>query len=365
MKDDFDSREQQAVVREIRYLELLLLIISLVAIGFVLYQLQQVLIPFAIAVFFSYLFKPLVVYLTEKRKFPMPLTIAVVLLIVAVIIFLFGFGVYSTIEAFIAALPRYQQRAESLLASFWDFIQQAGLYDYVSTANWKELLDIGSMSSFLSSSVGSLFTFFANVFLVLFFMVFILAGTGGMHSKIVQAFPRSDANRFQSIVQNIDTQIRKYLVTKTLISLVTGFFATIVLLFFDVDFALLWGVLTFLLNYIPNIGSIIATVFPVLFALIQFGNVGVALLLVVILTSIQMIMGNVVEPRVMGKTLNLSPLLVLTSLIFWGWLWGLVGMILSVPLVAIIKIIFENIPSLRPLAIFMGDVKNDTHLSSE
>ena len=154
------------------------------------------------------------------------------------------------------------------------------------------------------------------------------------------------------MVQKIDHQIQKYLAIKTIVSLATGLMAALVLLIFGVDFAIVFGFMTFLLNYIPNIGSIIATSLPVLIAVFQFETIWPAFWILIILGSIQMLMGNLLEPRLMGQGLGLSPLVVLFSLFFWGWLWGIPGMILAVPIAAIIKIVCSNVPSLE----FVGEL---------
>ncbi len=344
------------LIREIRLLGIPLIILATVAVGFVFYQLRSILIPFVIAIFLSYLFKPLVASLSQRRGIPMPITIAIVLIAVAAIVTLFALGVYSTVDAFVAALPRYQQRIDFLIQSFWETIQRSQLRDLVADISWQELIDISALSTVLTSSLGSIFAFLTNFFLVLFFMMFILAGTGDVGKKLRKAFYPQYAERLEHIVRNIDHQVRQYIFTKTLISLATGSVATLILAFFGVDFALLWGVLTFLLNYIPNFGSIVATLLPSLFSLIQFGDLGLALLLGGILTGMQMVIGNVIEPKIMGESLDLSPLLVLVALIFWGWLWGLIGMVLSVPMIATLKIICENVPPLKPLAVLMGGI---------
>ena len=129
---------------------------------------------------------------------------------------------------------------------------------------------------------------------------------------------------------------------------------TVELLIFGVDLALLWGVLTFLLMFIPSIGSIFAIVITVLATFVQFDSFVTPIILSIIIIVSQLMIGSVLSPRIMGKSLNLSPLLLLVSIIFWGWVWGPMGMILSVPITASIAIIFENIPALQPLAILMS-----------
>jgi predicted PurR-regulated permease PerM len=125
-------------------------------------------------------------------------------------------------------------------------------------------------------------------------------------------------------------------------------------LILGVDFALLWGFLTFLLNFIPNIGSIVSVIFPLLISFLQFDSVATPLLVLILLGATQFAMGNVVEPKLMEFSLNLSPLLVLVSLFFWGWIWGVWGMILAVPMMSTVKIIFENIETLQPIAVLMS-----------
>ena len=159
------------------------------------------------------------------------------------------------------------------------------------------------------------------------------------------------------IVKKVNAEINKYIITKTLISFLTGALVTFTLWLFNVEFAFIWGLLTFLLNFIPNIGSIIATLFPITFALVQFDNVMIVIWIAIILLGIQFVVGNVVEPKVVGKSMGISPVVVLFSLIFWGYVWGIVGMVLAVPIAVFIKIILDNISELKPLSVLMSDYK--------
>ena len=165
---------------------------------------------------------------------------------------------------------------------------------------------------------------------------------------------RHFAERIATVVRNITAQVRQYLVTKTLISAATGFLIFLILWILGVDFPLLWGFLAFLLNFIPNIGSLLAVFLPFLLSLLQFDTLTRPILALILMETVQIVMGNVIEPRMMAFSLNLSPLLVLVSLIFWGSLWGIVGMVLAVPLTATVKIFLENIEPLRPVAVLMG-----------
>lgn len=334
----------------------LLGIIAVFVLGVILQELRTVLLPFSVALLFSFIFRPVVVFLKD-RKIPTAVSLVAVLLSLALVLFLVGLLLYSSARSFSTALPRYQAQVTRIAT---DAEQGLGRLaeplniDVQDLLDVRDLFQVGTIASAVSTGVGSFFSFVGNVFLVILFMLFMLAGSGDLDPKVEKAFPRAYAERIGRVVHNTSGQVRQYLAAKTLVSAVTGFLVFLVLLILGVDFALFWGFLAFLLNFIPNIGSLVAVIFPFLLSLLQFETFTRPVLAIILLVSIQMVMGNVVEPRLMAFSLNLSPLLVLVSLIFWGWLWGIIGMILAVPLTATIKIIFENIEPLRPVAVLMG-----------
>jgi predicted PurR-regulated permease PerM len=181
-----------------------------------------------------------------------------------------------------------------------------------------------------------------------------MSGRGLIKTKVLNYYPKDRSDRFLTVAEKIDSQIQRYIAIKTLVSFFTGVFAGIVLLIWGLDFAIVFAFLTFILNYIPNIGSFIATVFPVVIAIFQFDTIWPAVWICIILILIQQVMGTITEPRLMGKGLGLSPLVVLFSLFFWGWLWGIPGMILATPMTAIVKIVCSNIPELGVVAALMS-----------
>lgn len=218
------------------------------------------------------------------------------------------------------------------------------------------------MTAAIGKGLGSILNIVSYVFLTLLFMLFMLAENGDLTKRLFQAFPEAQARNLARIVANIDGQVQQYLLTKTLISMGTGLFTSIILWLLGVDFALLWGFLAFLLNFIPNVGSIVATILPFFLSLLQFESLTIPLMVLFLLGGVQVTMGNFVEPKVMAFSLNLSALIILVSLIFWGWLWGIVGMILAVPITATLKIVCENIEPLKPVAVLMSgriDVTRD------
>jgi len=326
-----------------------LIILVIFVVGIVIQQAKPVLFPFFLAIFLSFILSPILDFLTRK-KIPRAVSILFIILISFLIIYLLGLLFYSSGKTFASEFPKYGQKISSILGSIQEQLKLT--FPKLETADWVGQLDINKIGGFLLSSLGPFFTFIANLFLIFIFLIFILAGRGNIKTKIEKSFNKERSSQIINVIQKIDKQIQKYLAIKTIVSFVTGVLATVVLMIFGVDFAIVFGFFTFILNYIPNIGSIIATALPLTVAVFQFETLWPAFWILIILGSIQMIIGNFIEPRVMGKGLGLSTLVVLFFLFFWGWLWGIAGMILAVPTAATIKIVCHNIPPLS----FVGEL---------
>ena len=326
-----------------------LVIIVIFIAGVVLRLAKPVLFPFFLAIFLSFILSPVLDFLT-RIKIPKAVSILFIILASFLIIYLLGILFYSSGKAFASEFPKYGQKISAILASIQEKLKLT--FPKWEPVDWVGQLDINKIGGFLLSSLGPFFTFLSNLFLIFIFLIFILAGRGKIKSKIENSFKRERSSQIIDVIQKIDTQIQKYLALKTAVSFVTGVFATIVLMIFGVDFAVVFGFFTFILNYIPNVGSIIATALPLTVAVFQFETLWPAFWILIILGSIQMTLGNFIEPRVMGRGLGLSTLVVIFFLFFWGWLWGIPGMILAVPTVATIKIVCSNIPPLR----FVGEL---------
>jgi len=338
-------------------LAVILGLIAVFVIGVVLLELKAVLLPFAISLLLSIIFKPVVLRL-KKGRVPMAISLFGVLLVFFLVLFLLGWVVFSSTETFVETLPSYEAKISAFMFDVQArVLALAERFDIqVTDFRWTDAIEFSSVTSVLTTGVGSFIGFLSTTFLILLFMLFILAGAGDLADKVRTAFPEEQANRIGDVVATIDTRVRQYLVTKTLISLGTGLLTFLFLLALGVDFPLIWGLLAFVLNYIPNVGSVIAVLFPFFLSLLQFDTLVAPLLVLILLGGIQMLMGNVIEPRIMAFSLNLSPLLILVSLIFWGWLWGVLGMMLAVPMTATIKIITENLDPLKPLSVLMSGV---------
>ena len=317
--------------------------------GVVIQQAKAVLFPFFLAVFLSFILSPILDFLT-RMKIPKAISILFILITSFFIIYLLGLLFYSSGKTFASEFPKYGHKISSILTSIQEQLKLT--FPKWETVDWFGQLDINKIGGFLLSSLGPFFSFIANLFLVFIFIVFILAGRGNIKAKVEKSFSKERSSQIIDVIQKIDNQIQKYLAIKTIVSFTTGVLATVVLMIFGVDFAIVFGFFIFILNYIPNIGSLIATALPLTIAVFQFETLWPAFWILIILGLIQMTIGNFIEPRVMGQGLGLSTLVVLFFLFFWGWLWGIPGMILAVPTAATIKIVCDNIPPLR----FVGEL---------
>ena len=326
------------------------LVIIVIFIGGVVLRLAKpVLFPFFLAIFLSFILYPVLDFL-NRIHIPKAFSVIFLLIITFFIIYLLGALFYSGGKAFASEFPKYGQKISSILTTLQQKFKLTS-FNW-ETVDWIGKLDINKIGGFFLSSLGPFFSFMSNLFLIFIFLVFILAGRGRTKIKIKNSFDSSRASIIIDVIQNIDSQIQRYLAIKTVVSLITGILATIVLMIFGVDFAIVFGFFTFLLNYIPTVGSVIATLLPLIIAVFQFDTLWTAFWIFLLLGSIQMTIGSFIEPKLMGKGLGLSPLVVLFFLFFWGWLWGIPGMILAVPMAAIIKIVCSNIPPLS----FVGEL---------
>lgn len=244
-------------------------------------------------------------------------------------------------------------------------LYESNINNITISINSRFNIDIGSLLSeyskdfdftgVLSSVFNALTGLFGSVFTIILYLVFILIEEPLFGVKLRAMYP--DGKKYGQIngmISKIDHSINNYFALKTVVSLLTGFLSYFALLIIGVDAPLFWAFLIFILNYIPAIGSLVATLFPTVFALLQFGDVTHAVLVVSIVGAIQIAVGNFLEPRLLGNSLNISPLVVFLTLALWGVIWGVTGMLLSVPITVILIIILAEFPSTRPVAILLS-----------
>ncbi len=211
----------------------------------------------------------------------------------------------------------------------------------------------------LTSVLSALTGIFGDAFTVILYLIFLMLEEPLFPIKIKAMY--SDEKKYKSvtgIIDKIDHSIGNYIALKTLVSIITGLLSYFALLFIGIDAPVFWAFMIFILNYIPTIGSLIATLFPTIFAMLQFGDITPGILVLTIVGSIQLVIGNFVEPKLMGDSLNISPLVVLLTLAIWGVMWGVTGMLLSVPITVIMIIIMSEFPSTKPFAILLSHTGN-------
>jgi predicted PurR-regulated permease PerM len=310
---------------------------------------SELLVPLAFSAFLAILSTPLVFWL-RRRRVPVVVAVSVVVLLVLALLSGLAGVVGGSVNSLVAAAPRYQERFGAQVTSVTTWLNARGIE--LSAARIRELADPTAAIGLLGGTVSQIASMLSDTFLVILTVVFMLFEITVLPAKLRAGLgdARADLGRYATII----TEVNQYVVIKTYISLATGALVWLMLSVLGVDFALLWGLVAFLLNFIPNIGSIVAAVPPVLLALVQHGVARSAICLAGFVL-INMVIGNMVEPRVMGRRLGLSTLVVFLSLLVWGWLWGGMGMLLSVPLTMIVKILLENSSDMRWIAVLMDD----------
>jgi AI-2 transport protein TqsA len=309
---------------------------------------KSIITPFLLALFISIICEQPVSWLV-KRKIPRWLALIIVIFGLIFLFSGFAFLIGGTISSFSGNLSKYESTLTSISDSFTNFLNDKGLK--IPQDQIFNLVQPAKILEFTANALNKLLNMMGNTFLIFLIILFTLMEFGSFSVKAKAILIGSDksVSYFSTILQNI----RHYLGIKTLICLLTGVLIYIALLIIGVDYPLLWALIAGLMNYIPNIGSIIAAIPAVLFALVQLGFGG-ALWTLGSFMLVNNVLGNFVEPRIMGKGLGLSPLVVFLSLLFWGFILGPVGMFLSVPFTMTIKIILEQNEKTKWFAILLG-----------
>ena len=302
---------------------------------------------FLLALFISVVCIPPIKWLVGK-KMPQGFAIVVVLLSVLLFLAFVGYLVGDSIQSFSANKALYSAKLDENLSGLFTWVSGKGLP--IEGLQIPALIDQYGLA-LVSRVVGGLNYIFQEFFIIFLSVIFILAEMSSFPVKFARAFSNSQDKMVH--INRILEKIRHYLAIKTAASLLTGFIVSLSLYVIGIDYPFLWGMLAFLLNYIPNIGSIIAAIPPVILAFVQIGPVAVMWTAITFVAA-NMFVGNFLEPKFMGKMLGLSTFVVFLSLIFWGWIFGSVGMFLSVPLTMTIKIALETSPSTEWLAIMLG-----------
>jgi AI-2 transport protein TqsA len=309
---------------------------------------SSILVPFFLALFIAVICAPPLFWL-QRKGVPKILALALILVAILVVGLLFGTLIAPSLNIFLKSLPDYQGRLSTYVANLISWLREKGVNIPLDEA--AGIFHPGWIMNLAGGIFAALSSALTNAFLILLTVVFILLEAADLPKKlrIVLKNPKRSLSTIEKCTQNA----KRYLVIKTLISGSVGLVIWLWLLILGVDYPVLWGTLSFLLNYVPNIGAIIAALPVALLALIQLG-VGSALLTVLGFVVVHIVVGNLIEPKLTGKGMSLSTLVVFLSLVFWGWVLGPVGMILSVPMTSLAKIVLESYESTGGIAIMLG-----------
>jgi len=309
---------------------------------------KVILVPFLLAAFIAIISAPPLFWL-QRKGLPTWLSLLIVIIGVLFIGLLVAYLVGSSVKDFSRDLPVYEAKLKQQTALIVGWLEKLGVD--ISDLALTKIFNPSAAMKLVAVLLNSLGNVLANGFLILMTVIFMLLEASSFPAKLrtVLSDPQSSLTRLDIFISNV----KHYMAIKTLISLVTGIFITIWLTIIGVDYPLLWGLLAFALNYVPNIGSIIAAVPAVLLAIIQLGLMR-AIFAAVGYIVINLLMGSVIEPRFMGRGLGLSTLIVFLSLLFWGWILGPVGMLLSVPLTITAKIALDSRDDTRWIAVLLG-----------
>jgi AI-2 transport protein TqsA len=350
-------------------------VIGIAVIALALRELSHIFIPLVIAFFLFFIFNPLNTFL-EKKRMPLFLVTLIDLFITIVILYILSKVVVDSFLSFSESLPEYVDKLGLFVRNT---AVSLGVTDpFFADFSFDNLIakiDYNNLAGGIFSSTVSLF---GSVLFVIFFFVFVLSGEKAVYEtikrkyvinkvkpeikkikkKLIQAadikvkeadveqrllIEREQRERklektFKTIIQ----QIQKYIITKILVNAGAGIVVSLGLFLLGVDYPVVWGLFTFLFNFIPTIGSAFALILPVLFTILQFQSIGMTIAVILFMIAVQTLAFNLVEPITVGRRLNLNPLVILLSVLIWGWIWGIIGMLMSVPLTAVLNIILAN-----------------------
>ena len=337
-------------------------VIILAAIVVVIYGMQSasaIIIPFLVATVLALITVRPMLWLQQHR---VPTVLAALMIVLAIlgVIMVVGVVVGRSLAAFTAALPGYQEQLQDRIDVLIAFIAQY-TDDDRSIESLGDLINPGWAMGLAAGLLNAVRDVLTNTLLITFTMIFILLEASNFGTKVEAAFGRS-ASSLEGPRQFLD-DLTSYLGIKTLVSMVTGLLIWLLTWWIGLDFPQLWGMLAFLLNYVPTIGSIIAAVPAVLLAIVQLG-LGEATAVAVSFLAVNITFGNFIEPRLMGYGVGISPLIIFVGLVFWGWVFGPVGMLLSVPLSMSLKLALESDERTRWIAIFIGSQRDAQHAVS-
>lgn len=329
-----------------------ILILTIVCI-YVSIELKSIFIEIIIALFFWYFVKStrgLLLKIPPLKKLPEVLNTIIAFFLLITFFVLFSFFLNQNIILIKKSVTLNQNKIIDLfnnIISNYNIDLNEYLENFLKKINY---------SNIISSIVSTFSSVLANTFNIVLYLVFFLLEEKTFNYKMKLMYTdKIKLEKVKKLLNKIDTSVKNYLFLKTIVSFITGFVSYFIILFFNIDAPFFWAVLIFILNFIPIIGSIVGSLFPVIFSLVQFADVNLAMFLLISLSSIQIIVGNIIEPKIMGNSMNISPLAVILTLSVWGYIWGIIGMLISVPMTVILIIILYEFKETKNISILLSE----------
>lgn len=350
----------------LRNIFLILLAFLFMGILYITHLMAGFLVPIFIA-FFTAMFLHPFIHRLHQTRVPNWLSTVIVYVVFILIIAVFLTIIAISFTNFVTDLPDitrdFRNKIEELIIRV---SQMEIVKSFLRDDNFQEqmitmlidmtttVVSIENLQNYIIKPVGLTLNILKGFGLYALSLIFIIPGMGRISQKVFKAFPDGNGTKINNIINNIMDSMQSYMVAKSIISFILGLLSFIICVSFRVKYALLWGVVIFLFNYIPYIGSFIAVIFPLILSIVQFQSSIHFAFLAALLIGVQVVMGNVVEPNFMSRGVNLSPLVIFTSLLIWGYIWGIVGVILSVPITSAMNIVCENIEALHPVSVILS-----------
>ena len=331
------------------YSNIPLLIISTFIIFHILYIWKDLIIPFIISILISFA----IIWASnfyQKFKIPKFLSMMLSLTTYGILFWLIWELINSNIDELIQKLPSYQEKVTGLIKHFFDF------FNINQPKNVSEMIENFDMALIFQTVIWSITSIFSNAGMIFFYTLFILLEYRYFWEKLnLMISDNIKRENISNTIEIIRNDTKAYFIIKSIVSFITAFLSYLIMISFWLDFAIFWAFLIFILNFIPNIGSIIALIFPITLSLIQYDTLYPFIFISSSLIWIQILMWNIIEPKFMWNKLNLSPLAIIISLSFWWSIWWIIWMLLSVPIMVIINIILSKIKYTKPIAIMLSE----------
>lgn len=311
---------------------------------------QSIVVPFLLAIFIAFISTPMVIWFEKNLKFPKVVSFLISLVIVIGVLGIITNIIINSFDGFVNYLPLMKKRLASIADDFILWVNSYGLH--INFENLPKEFDPTNIISGMGAILKSTSVIVSKSFLIFLMVTFMLFEASGLNHKL-EIISRKNPQNINA-VSEFTKNLNRYLVIKSLASLATGVIIATALTFMDVKYAFLWGVIACLLNFIPTIGSIVASIPAILISLVEYDLLSAFWVMVVFIVT-NIAIGNFIEPRFLGKGLGLSALVVLLSLIFWGWILGIAGMFLAVPLTMSLKIALELNPDTKWVALALSN----------